>query len=114
MLTCKSPRKVMRAAFVLAAQSLPDYSHRFSRHDFTLAQLFACLAVKELLRRSYRGAEAVLRDSPGWLADVGLRRAPDHSTLCRAADHLLRARRVSRGLDRVAEWAAVGRLLGLS
>src|SRR5436190_12560152 len=114
MLTSKSPRKVMRAAFVLAAQSLPDYSHKFSRHDFTLAQLFACLAVKELLKRSYRGAEAVLRDSPGWLNEIGLHRAPDHNTLWRAADYLLRARRVSRVLDKVAEWAAVGRLLGLS
>ena len=77
----------MRAAFVVAAQSLPAHSHKFSRHDFTLAQLFACLAVKELLKRSYRGAEEVLRDSPGWLADVGLRRAPDHNTLCRAAGY---------------------------
>src|SRR5204863_10209938 len=66
------------------------------------------------LKRSYRGAGAVLRDSPGWLADVGLRRAPDHNTLWRAADFLLRARRVNRVLDKVAEWAAVGRLLGLS
>lgn len=104
----------MRAAYVLAAQSLPAYSHKFSRHDFALAQLFACLAVKELLKRSYRGAEEVLRDSPGWLKDVGLRRAPDHNTLCRAADDLLRARRVRRVLDKVAEWAAVGRILGLS
>jgi hypothetical protein len=104
----------MRVAFVLAAQSLPDYSNRFSRHDFTLAQLFACLAVKELLKRSYRGAEAVLRDSPDWLRDIGLRRTPDHNTLCRAADYLLRARRVNRVLDKVAEWAAVGRILGLS
>jgi len=63
MLTCKSPRKVMRVAYFLASQSLPTYSHKFSRHDFTLPQLFVCLVVKEQLKRSYRGAEAVLRDS---------------------------------------------------
>src|SRR3954453_3736158 len=114
MVTSKSPRKVMRAAYEVAGEALPGYASKWSRHDFTLAQLFACLAVKELLKRSYRGAEEVLRDSPGWLKEIGLRRAPDHNTLWRAADYLLRARRVSRVLDKVAEWAAVGRILGLS
>lgn len=62
MLTCKSPRKVMRTAYALAAASLPDHTSKFSRRDFTLPQLLACLTVKEMLKRSYRGAEAVLRD----------------------------------------------------
>ena len=47
MLTCQSPRKVMRAAYHLASQALPQYSSKFSRKDFTLPQLFACLAAKE-------------------------------------------------------------------
>jgi hypothetical protein len=114
MLTCKSPRKVMRAAYHLASQSLPDYSHKFSRHDFTLPQLFACLVVKEHLKRSYRGAEELLRDSDAWLRDCGMTRAPDHNTLCRAANFLLRQCRVDRLLDRVAAWAATARVLGLS
>src|SRR4051794_16525750 len=99
MLTCKSPRKVMRAAWHLASQCLPNYTCKFSRHDFTLPQLFACLAVKELLKRSYRGAEELLRDAEHWCRDLGMRRAPDHNTLWRAADHLLRAHRVSKLLD---------------
>jgi hypothetical protein len=114
MLTCKSPRTVMQVAHHLASRSLSDYTCKFSRHDFTLAQLFACLAVKELLKRSYRGAEAVLRDSPQWLADVGLSRAPDHNTLQRAAAFLLKACRASRLLDTLAGWAADARILGLS
>jgi hypothetical protein len=76
MLTCKSPRKVMPAAYRLASQALPQYSSKFSRKDFTLPQLFACLAAKELLKRSYRGAEAMLADSESWLRDIGLRYAP--------------------------------------
>ena len=105
----------MWAAWHLASQSLPDHTSKFSRKDgFTLPQLFACLAVKELLKRSYRGAEALLRDCDHWCKDVGLRRVPDHNTLCRAANYLLRARRVGRLLDKVGEWAAVGRILGLS
>lgn len=104
----------MRAAFRLARDALPKYTRKFSRKDFTLPQLFACLVVKEQLRRSYRGAEAVLRDCDNWLRDVGLRRAPDHNTLWRAARFLLRKCRVGRLLDAVARWAAAARALGLS
>src|SRR3954463_11227466 len=114
MLTCKSPRKVMRVAHLLASQSLPKHTCKSSRKDFTLPQLFACLTVKEMLKRSYRGAEALLRDCEHWCKDIGLRRVPDHNTLQRAATFLLKACRVSKLLDRVAEWAAVGRILGLS
>src|SRR3954447_7324588 len=106
MLTCKSPRKVMQVAYTLARQSLPDYTCKFSRHDFTLPQLFACLAVKELLKRTYRGAEAVLRDARPWCRDIGLDHAPDHNTLWRAATFLLKKHRVDRLLDRIAQWAA--------
>lgn len=104
----------MAVAYHLASRALPDYSSKFSRHDFTLPQLFACLAVKELLKRSYRGIEAVLADSPGWLKDVGLTRAPDHNTLCNANRYLLARCRVNRVLDVVARMAAAARMLGLS
>lgn len=46
------------------------------RKDFTLSRLFACLVVKQQMRRSYRGAEELLRDSGAWLRDVGLSKAP--------------------------------------
>jgi hypothetical protein len=114
MITCKSPRKVMRVAYHLAGRCLPTYSSKFSRRDFTLPQLFACLTVKEMLRRSYRAAEALLRDCDHWLRDVGLARAPDHNTLCRAARLLLSSLHVNRILDQVARWAATQRIIGLS
>ena len=104
----------MRAAWHLAGQSLSDYSSKFSRRDYTLPQLFACLVVKEQMRRSYRGAEALLRDCGHWLRDVGLRKAPDHNTLCRAAAFLLDKFRVGRLLDKLAQWASMARMLGLS
>src|SRR5436853_6792584 len=107
MLTCKSPRRVMLVAYHLASQSLPDHTSKFSRKDFTLPQLFACLVVKEQMRRSYRGAEALLRDCNNWLRDVGLRRTPDHNTLCRAAVLLLTKYRVNRLLDKLMQWAAL-------
>ena len=104
----------MGVAYRLARDALPAYSHRFSRRDFTLPQLLACLVVKEHMRRSYRGAEQLLGDSPGWLRDVGLKRPPDHNTLWRAARFLLRKCRVDKVLDAVARWAALHRALGLS
>ena len=41
----------MRAAWHLASRTLKSHFNKFSRHDFTLPQLFACLAqrVKRLL-----------------------------------------------------------------
>ena len=42
----------MRVAFCLARDVLPKYFSKFSRHDFTLPQLFACLVVKEQQRKS--------------------------------------------------------------
>lgn len=104
----------MRAAYCLASRSLPDHTSKFSRKDFTLPRLFACLAVKEMLKRSYRQAEALLKDCPDWLADIGLERAPDHNTLCRAANYLLRTFRANKLLDVLSGWAADAKLLKLS
>src|SRR5213592_2921998 len=107
MLTCKSPRKVMLVTHHLACQALPKYSSKFSRHDFTLPQLLACLAVKEHQGRSYRGAEALLRDAEHWCRAIGMSKVPDHNTLCRAASFLLNKCNVGKLLDAVARWAAV-------
>src|SRR4029450_2926948 len=109
MLTCKSPRKVMRVAYHLACHCLPAYSSKFSRKDFTLPQLFACLAVKELLKRSYRGAEAVLAGRDPWL-----RHPQDHNPLHDPSSFRLKRCRVDNLLDAAARGAAVARLLGLS
>lgn len=104
----------MRAAHCLASRSLPDHTSKFSRKDFTLPQLFACLAVKEMLKQSYRAAEAFLKDCPDWLKDIGLDRAPDHNTLCRAANYLLKTHRANKLLDVLGQWAAEAKMLKLS
>lgn len=104
----------MLVAHHLASQCLKPYSSRFSRHDFTLPQLFACLVLKELLGRSYREAEALLADSPQWCSAIGMCKAPDHNTLCRAAKVLLRRCSVNKVLDAMARWASRRKLLRLS
>ena len=104
----------MLVAHHLASQCLPFYSSEFSRHDFTLPQLLACLAVKEQMKRSFRGAEALLKDSLHWCKAIGMKKAPDHNTLWRAQRFLMRKCRVNRMLDKVGEWGAQFRMLGLS
>ena len=103
----------MRAAHRLARRLLPEHACKFSRQDFTLAQLFACLAVREFFGLSFRRTEALLADSPTWLAEIGLARPPDHNTLWRALDALLVARRCTRMLDVLAQLAAQAGLLTL-
>jgi hypothetical protein len=111
METCESPRKVMQLAHDVARHALPDYASKFSRHDFTLAQLFACLVVREMLGLSYRKAEATLADTD-WCQALGMPRAPDHSTLCRAFKRVVTSANCGRMLDLFA--AAMARARALS
>ena len=109
MVTCKSPVAVMRAAHELGAELFDEHAHRFSRKDFTLPQLFACLVLREHQRKSYRGTEALLADCSDLRDAVGLARAPDHNTLWRAFEHLVKPAKVARALDlQVAAAKAAG------
>ncbi len=111
MITCKSPVAIMRAAHALGRQLFDEHAHKFSRKDFTLAQLFACLALREHQKKSYRGVEALLADSPQWLADIGLAKAPDHNTLSRAFNELVDPDLANSMLDLMAKLAASRKLL---
>lgn len=104
----------MLTAYHAARGVLPDRTSKFSRRDFTLPQLFACLAVKEQMGRTYRGAEALLRDADHWCKAIGMSKVPDHNTLWRAAAVILSRFRTDKLLDVVARWAATARILKLS
>jgi hypothetical protein len=86
----KSPRAVVREALRLAQQSLPAYSSKFSRKDYTQHQLFAVLALKTFLKTDYRGVVAFLGDFTELRDDLGLKKVPDQSTLCYAHTRLLK------------------------
>jgi hypothetical protein len=86
----KSPRAVAREALALARATLPAYSSKYSRKDFTQHQLFAVLALKTFLKADYRGVVAALADFAELRADLGLKKVPDHSTLCYAEQRLLK------------------------
>jgi hypothetical protein len=96
---------VLIAAHQLAQLFLPRRKGRFSRKDFTLPQLFACLVLREHQKKSYRGVEALLEDCPNWRADIGLTRTPDHNTLWRAFQQWVKPGRINRMLDQMAIWA---------
>lgn len=102
----------MRVIYRLACRFLSNHSCKFSSHDFTLAQLFACLAVRVFCGLSLRRTDALLNDSPVWLANIGLARTPDRSTLCRAFDVLLSSRRCERMLGLPAEPVVKAKLPG--
>lgn len=99
METCKSPRKVLNAAYALATACLKERRSKFSRKDFTGPQLFACLVLREHQNKSYRGLVALLKDCPEWCADIGLKKVPDHNTLCRAHKNLVRPGVVEKMFD---------------
>lgn len=103
----------MFTAYCLSRRLLPEFSSKFSRHDYTLAQLFACLVLREFHGVSYRKCQQILDDHPQMLEDVGLKRAPDHNTLCRAFHRLIRTGRVNRMMDLLVRLFSQARLLGL-
>jgi hypothetical protein len=86
----KSPRAVARHALRLARESLPAYSSKFSRQDFTQHQLFALLALKTFFKADYRGLVQLLADFSELRGDLGLDKVPHYSTLCHAAKRLLK------------------------
>jgi hypothetical protein len=98
METCKSPRTVLIAADALGQACFKRRS-KFSRKDFTDAQLFACLVLREHQNKSYRGLVALLQDTPDWCRDIGLKKVPDRNTLCRAFHRLVKPRMIQRMLD---------------
>jgi hypothetical protein len=86
----KSPRAVAREALRLARESLPAYSSKYSRQDYTQHQLFALLALKTFLKTDYRGLARMLDDFAELRQDLGLDEVPHYSTLCYAAKRLLK------------------------
>lgn len=87
----KSALAVARQGLAVARRALPAYASKFSKKTYTQHQLFATRAVKTFLGTDYRGVEQHLRDWSDLRAALGLgAKVPDHSTLQKAADRLLK------------------------
>jgi hypothetical protein len=88
----KSPLRLAKTALATARQTLPPYSSKFSRKDFTQHQLFALLVLRQFLKQDYRGLEQLLHEWSDLRQTLGLAKVPDHSTLQKAAQRLLEKR----------------------
>lgn len=86
----KSPLALARSAYHAAKQALSPYSSHFSRKDFTQPQLFAILALKHFCRCDYRGVVQLLEDFSELRGALELRKVPHYSTLCYAAQRLVK------------------------
>ena len=53
--TTQSPLAFAKTAYETGQKALPRYAHKFSRRDFTCAQLFAILALRKFFKTDYRG-----------------------------------------------------------
>ena len=58
--TSKSPLRTAAAAYEAGKKALPRYAHKFSRKDYTCAQLFAILVLRKFFKTDYRGIHDIL------------------------------------------------------
>ena len=86
----KSPKQIAARALEVARDTLPTYSSRRSRHDFTQHQLFAMATLRQFFRMDYRGFVALLADSSDLREVLGLTKVPHFTTLGVAEKRLFR------------------------
>jgi len=90
----ESPVALARKALQIAQKALPAYASRFSRHDFTQHQIFALLVLMVFLKTDHRGIVAIVTDWSDIRQVLGLTKVPDHSTLYKAQQRLLKKLRI--------------------
>jgi hypothetical protein len=86
----KSPVALAREALAAAQKALPPYSARRSRHDFTQAQHFAVLVLREFFRTDYRGIVTILQDFSDLRHVLSLQKLPHWTTLQKAQQRMLK------------------------
>jgi hypothetical protein len=85
--------RAARIALSIARKSLPLYSHPKSPHHYTFPQLASCVLFLFYLNLSYREMEEWLLATNKVCQVLGLKKVPDHSTLCRAYFDIERMKR---------------------
>ncbi len=85
----KSALRVTREALAVGRAALPAYGSPYSRRDYTQAQLFALLVLRQFLRTDYRGVVSLVAEWGELRRALGLRKAPHYSTLAHASRRIL-------------------------
>lgn len=88
--TTKSPLQLARLAYSVAKQALAAYSSPYSRQDFTQAQLFALLVLRQFFQTDYRGIVQLVGEFSELQQVLELRRVPHFTTLQKAEQRLLK------------------------
>lgn len=86
----RSPVALARKALEIAQKSLPAYSSRFSRQDFTQPQLFALLVLMVHFKTDHRGIVAIVAEWSDLRQALGLTKVPHYSALYKAQQRLLK------------------------
>lgn len=84
----KSPVALAQEALGVAQEALAPYSSPRSRHDFTQAQLFSILVLREFFKTDYRGIVQLLDDFSDLRTVLGLKKVPHFTTLQKAQQRL--------------------------
>jgi hypothetical protein len=86
----RSALDLARSAVEVAEKAMPAYSHRNSPKTFTQHQLFALILVKRFFDTDFRSLEQLLKDWSDLRAVLKLKSVPDHSTIHKAEERLLK------------------------
>lgn len=73
--------QIARLTLRAASKCVTPYSARTSRHDFTQAQLIACLVVRAVTKSTYREICEMLTLMPALRESIGIDKAPHFTTL---------------------------------
>jgi len=88
--TTKSPLALVKVTVALASTALSPYSCNKSRHDYTQAQLFAILVLRQFLKTDYRGVIEHLAVCTELREAIGLEKLPHFTTIQKAEQRLLK------------------------
>ena len=80
--------KLAKESQRLAKGVVPAYSNKFSKKTFTQDQHISVLCVKTKARQKLREMEELLVNMPRVREALGLPKAPDHTTMCKALKRL--------------------------
>ena len=86
----KSPLALVKEAMAVGTETLEPYSARRSRHDFTQAQLFSILVLRQFFKTDYRGIVELLADWPKLQKALKLTKIPHFTTLQKAQQRLVK------------------------
>lgn len=86
----KSALDLARTALAIGKQGLAAYSTKFSRQDFTQAQHFAMLVLRQFFKADYRKTTQMICEWSDLREILELKKVPHYTTLQKAHDRLLK------------------------